>query len=176
MDDDTWLTELFQQHYARIGRYISYKAPDLDVDNLTGQVFCLATENCEDIRQIPKPELWLLTTARNLIFNEIRKTRRWATLYGRIGPRFVTRVTDDHADEVIDSDRLTRALARLSRKNREIVYLIAYHHLNTGEIAEVLGMSRSSVAMRLHRLRAQVATPSGQDDAKPLTELVDRRS
>jgi RNA polymerase sigma-70 factor, ECF subfamily len=55
----------------------------------------------------------------------------------------------------LDRDQLRRALGQISANHREVLVLRFYDDLDTSEICAVLGCSRETLAVRLHRaLRA----------------------
>ena len=61
-------------------------------------------------------------------------------------------------DAVEIADAVHRALAALSKVNREVVVLRYYAHLSEQQTAEVLGIARGTVKSRLSRALAQLAT------------------
>ncbi len=64
------------------------------------------------------------------------------------------------AEQYHDAASLQRAVAGLSLPLKQVMSL-ALEGLGTGEIAEVLGISESSAAVRLHRGKAQVRARIG---------------
>lgn len=78
--------------------------------------------------------------------------------------------TPDPTGDVETADAIRRALADLSRVNREVVVLRYYAHLNERETAELLGIAPGTVKSRLSRALAQLA------DNAHLTDLTERPS
>jgi RNA polymerase sigma-70 factor (ECF subfamily) len=64
----------------------------------------------------------------------------------------------------LDRDQLRRALLSLSNTHREVLVLRFYDDMDTPEICAVLGCSRETFAVRLHRalraLRVAIAKES----------------
>jgi RNA polymerase sigma-70 factor (ECF subfamily) len=63
--------------------------------------------------------------------------------------------------EALDRDQLRRALARLPDQHRQVIVLKFYDDLDLDEACAVLGCSRATFAVKLHRalraLRASLA-------------------
>jgi RNA polymerase sigma-70 factor (sigma-E family) len=64
----------------------------------------------------------------------------------------------DPADVVAVTDAVHRALADLSKVNREVVVLRFYAHLSEQQTAEVLGIAPGTVKSRVSRALAQLAS------------------
>ena len=60
------------------------------------------------------------------------------------------------ADNAVLRRRLRKALARLPRAYRAVVFLREMEGLSTREVAHVMGMSEDNVKTRLHRARVQL--------------------
>jgi RNA polymerase sigma-70 factor (ECF subfamily) len=104
--------------------------------------------------QLPEPPIgWLLGTARRLLANADRSTRRRDRLTLRIADSIPqSSGGDDRAGEVVAA-----ALAQLSTADREVLTLSAWYELSADEAAQALGCSRSAYAVRLHRARHRLA-------------------
>ena len=83
-------------------------------------------------------------------------------LYRRLASEHgVVSAGDDHE---IDP-RVIAALARLNERDRELLMLLAWEELSQAEAAEVLGLRKNTVAVRLHRARRQFADALAAEDA-----------
>jgi RNA polymerase sigma-70 factor, ECF subfamily len=105
---------------------------------------------------------YLYRITRNLALNDLEKTRterRWVEEEGRREFRHVP-----SPDEVIEGDRLRAvveaAIAALPERRREVFVLARYHGHSYAEIAQVMGISRQTVANQmsaaLDQLRAEL--------------------
>ena len=64
---------------------------------------------------------------------------------------------DQSANTIIDRDEeLAAAVMKLPRKLREVILLYYYQKMNVTEVAEVLGITQSSVSGRLKRGREKL--------------------
>ena len=166
MDEDTWHSQVFAQHWQIVRRLVARRLPyglaDL-ADDITQEVFMIAWVRRARIDH-DNPFPWLYHTAINLLRNRVRKLRTaqrytvstettWDTVAeGPYGKR----------DDEVSVD-LTQALAALSRTEREL-YLLAYlDGKNSGEIAQLLRLKPAAVRKRLERMRNRLRARLGQD-------------
>jgi RNA polymerase sigma-70 factor, ECF subfamily len=93
---------------------------------------------------------WLFGIARHAALDELRRRRRQVRLAadppdpGAAGP-------EDFTEAALRRAALTAALATLPVRDREVVALRFHAGLETAEVAEVLGVSRTNAATLLHR-------------------------
>jgi RNA polymerase sigma-70 factor, ECF subfamily len=129
-------------------------------DDVVADVFLVAWRKLDRLPAEPLP--WLLGTARKLLANRRRGEERTVALHRRLAAEHdgVTAGSEDEVDE-----RVIRALAHLSERDRELLMLLAWEELSQAEAAEVLGLRRNTVAVRLHRARRQFAEALAAQDA-----------
>jgi len=126
--------------------------PD-EADDVVAETFLIAWRRFDDIPANAGP--WLLGVARRVLSNRRRSDRRVLSLSNRLAER--ERRKPSAPD---DSDlRLTieAGLERLPEKEREAIRLLAWEGLSTGEAAVVLGCTRATLAVRMHRARRRLA-------------------
>lgn len=113
---------------------------------------------------------WLYTVAENVCRNASRGARRHNALAGRLQ---LVRLEDaeDHADGVVrrlDEERrmaeLLAAVDRLSRKDRQILMLVAWDGLSYLQVAQALDIPVGTVRSRLSRARKRVAALMGEGE------------
>jgi len=93
---------------------------------------------------------WLFGIARNAALDELRRRKRHATL--ATDPADASATTpEDFTDTSLRKAALQAALATLAPRDREVIALRFHAGLETAEVAEVLGVSRSNAATLLHR-------------------------
>ncbi|MFE7223558.1 RNA polymerase sigma factor [Nocardioides sp. NPDC057577] len=106
---------------------------------------------------------WLYTVAENVCRNAARGARRQRALAGRLQ---LVRLVDaeDHADGVarrLDEEsrmsELLVAVDRLSRRDRQILMLVAWDGLTYLQVAQALDIPVGTVRSRLSRARKRVA-------------------
>ncbi|TDV38606.1 RNA polymerase sigma-70 factor (ECF subfamily) [Actinophytocola oryzae] len=96
---------------------------------------------------------WLLTVVRNIVIDTVRARRARPTELPELedgGP-----MTDDHADQVVDSVVVLDALAQLSADHRAVLRTLYYERQTVREAAVTLGIPEGTVKSRsYHALRA----------------------
>lgn len=103
------------------------------------------------------------TTALNLARNRLRwsRLRRWVALetLEEASPSFLP-------DEALRAELrdLRDALQRLESSDREVLLLSEYAGLDTGELAQVLGVATGTVGSRKHRALARLRTLLKEND------------
>jgi RNA polymerase sigma-70 factor (ECF subfamily) len=157
--DAAWFTSEVAAHLDAIFRYFLRRAARQDAEDLTAEVFATAWRRREDIPEeavLP----WLYRTAGYVLANH---RRRMQSIPSSLPD---APLDDDHAQRIADVDEITRALAQLSERDREILLLHAWEGLDGNELADALGISRSGAQAALSRARARlrdVWEPSMQD-------------
>ncbi|GIJ48416.1 siderophore-interacting protein [Virgisporangium aliadipatigenens] len=164
MRDEHWFTRLYTDHYPDVSRYAMRRLTDPDaVAELTQEVFVVAWRRRADVPDQGLP--WLYGVARRLLANHWRGLRASPAPVPLPGKE--TTVGADHhaaADRLAD---VRRALATLSDPDRELLQLIGWEQLTLAEAARVLGCSRPTAAVRLHRARGRLTRALAGPTAAP---------
>ena len=159
---------LFNAHAAAVRAYARRRVDPVAADDAVSEVFVIAWRRLDDV---PDNALaWLLGCARNVLAHQRRRSLRDLALLDRLAG-------EPAANAAFGAERgLAQALAQLSADDRELLLLVAWEGLESAQAAEVLGCSRSALAVRLHRARKRFAAALSQADAdepprsRPLAE------
>jgi RNA polymerase sigma-70 factor (ECF subfamily) len=147
--------ECFRQHYARVLAYALRRLPDRSgAEDVAAETFLVAWRRLDDIPSDALP--WLLGIARHVIQNERRSARRRDRLAARIGAQPL-RHEPAAGDASPSQSEVRQALGRLSERDREVLLLTTWDGLDHRRAAAVLGCSRGTFAVRLHRARIRLA-------------------
>lgn len=154
--DEDWFTSLYAAEYARIVRYGLRRLADGDASaELAQEVFVVAWRRRGEVPDRSLP--WLYGVARRLLANQWRSRR---------GTPDVLPITDvdlarvpgsSGADTTVGVADVRAALAVLRELDQEILRLIGWEELTVSEAAQVLGCTRATAAVRLHRARRRIA-------------------
>lgn len=177
-DQDVWLDaiggsadawgELFLRHHRAVYNYCFRRTAQWSVaEDLTSAVFLEAWRRRNDVRLYGDSAIpWLLGIATMLTRNHERTLRRYQAALARIAPPDRGDGESDAGDPAdvvaarVDAERraalVLEALARLPRRDREIVGLAASGQLSHGEIADALGVPVGTVKSRLSRARKKL--------------------
>jgi RNA polymerase sigma-70 factor (ECF subfamily) len=156
------LTELFHRHAADIRAYARWRVGDADADDVVGEVWLVAWQSLESVR--PDGErAWLFGVARRVVLARHRQHVARVALTSRLSAEHDRSVVDV-AEHVVFTDRVRQVLDELSDADRELLVTATWFDLSSAEAAKVLGVTRATYAVRLHRargrFRAAFRTPS----------------
>jgi RNA polymerase sigma factor (sigma-70 family) len=121
----------------------------------------------------PDARPWLYGIASNLISQHRRAEQRRYRAMGRAGS---DEVSESHADRVatrLDAQArrgpLAAALAGISKKDRDVLLLVAWADLTCEEVGRALGIPAGTARSRLHRARKQIR--AALDRIQPATTM-----
>jgi RNA polymerase sigma-70 factor (ECF subfamily) len=144
--------DLHTQHFTRVYRYIAYRINDQPrAEELAADVFRIAWE--KNLAEPPGIG-WLLATARRVLSNEYKGRRRRLELVERLKDQ--SRSQDPGSSDE-EKGAVAEVLLRLNDRDREVLMLSYWDDLTTAELAQTLGCSASTAAVRLHRARRAFA-------------------
>jgi RNA polymerase sigma factor (sigma-70 family) len=151
--DDDWFSAVYAAHYPKIVKYGLRRLGDLESSiELAQEVFVVAWRR--RARVPPEALPWLYAVARRLLANHWRAHRAAPVLVpmNELHPSAGLSEPDAAADLAL----VTAALATLSDLDQEILRLVGWEELTVAEAATVLGCSRPTAAVRLHRARRRL--------------------
>lgn len=128
-----------------------------EADDVLQDVFLNAFENIRSFDPGRKFSPWIYRIAHNVFVNAIRKRSLWSA--ARIDFDTVLPIlpgdeqTDAQALRSEERQMLDEALPRLPAKYREVLDLFYTEEFSYDEIADVLGIPRATVGVRLRRAR-----------------------
>jgi RNA polymerase sigma-70 factor (ECF subfamily) len=149
--------KIYRDHYDAIWRYVQFKGVGLDVEEIVADVFTTAWRKLKDIPE-EKAGAWLYAVTRNKIGDAMRdKARRIPMTLTRDEVHDV-QVVDDPANAVLEQLTFEGVLNALDNDlDREILYLIVHDDLSPTDVAQILGLKRTAVSMRIRRLNDKLA-------------------
>ncbi|MEV0809421.1 sigma-70 family RNA polymerase sigma factor [Micromonospora sp. NPDC050200] len=165
--DEGWFTRLFAAEYAHIVKYGLRRLADADASaELAQDVFVIAWRRR---REVPDRSLpWLYGVARRLLANEWRSRRAAPDVLPITDADLLRATSSPGADLTVGVADVQAALADLNDLDQEILRLIGWEELTVAEAAQVLGCTRATAAVRLHRARRRL-TEAMSDQAAPPT-------
>ena len=143
VDRDDRLADAFERHRAWLVRRLALVVGDIDeAQDLCQETFLRAAEH-----ELPEGDgapRWLATVGIRLAIDERRRRRRWGLL--------PIRETDATWAIAADPD-LWQALRSLDRRTRAALLMTVIDGFTQDQAAEVLGVTRGTVASWLSRAR-----------------------
>jgi RNA polymerase sigma-70 factor (ECF subfamily) len=152
MEDAARFEQLFRAHVGRVRTYVARRTAE-GVEDVVAETFTIAWRKLERVPEDALP--WLLATARRVLANQRRSSRRRLALVERLTrteqPILVAATEDPRADAVRE------ALGGLRPRDRELLLLVERDGLTSEQASRVVGASSAAVRVRLHRARQRFA-------------------
>lgn len=156
---------LFEEEAPRLKRFLRRFGARISPEDITQDAF---TKLCASQEEIANPKAYLITTARNLALNDLRRQDNHKTdTHGDI-ETLAPAVTADPETQLIASERLSTAEAALEGLEshlREALLLHIVEGLTQPEAATRLGVSRRTVQRYIETALAQLALALSDPDA-----------
>lgn len=107
-------------------------------------------------------EAFVFSIARRRAVRAVIRRRLWVPIEQAFGRH--DNAPDPEAQAVARAEhvRVRAALARLPRRDRQALLLVALGHMSSAEAAVVLGLSLSATKMRVHRARKRLVAELGE--------------
>lgn len=125
---------------------------EASAEDATAEAFIRALTRWGSVRDLPHRDAWIMRVATNVALDQLRKRRREA-----VAP-LASEAAWDGADPALRLD-VAAALARLPRRQREVVVLRHVAGLSEAEVSAALGVSVNTV--KTHGQRGLAALRTG---------------
>lgn len=144
---------LFASYRSDMVAYCGWRADSVsDAQDAVAEVFLTAWRRLDELPDGDAARVWLYATARRVIANQRRSSRRRAALYERLAldpAGAVEEPTSPGWEEAM----VHEALRRLRPRDREVLLLAEWEDLPPTQIAVVLDCPAITARGRLHRAR-----------------------
>ena len=163
--DTTAFEQLIERHQALVaGTVARMLGSNSDVEDIAQQVFIRVWNSAGRYVAKAKFTTWLLKITRNLVFNEMRRTKRHPHLPAQIEPDADAIPLKDEQATAPDATLLEnelqaaieKAIGLLPETQRMALVLRRYEELSYEEIADVLELSVPAVKSLLFRARTEL--------------------
>jgi RNA polymerase sigma factor (sigma-70 family) len=142
---------LFAAYSSDIVAYCGWRAGTDDAQDAVADVFLTAWRRLDDLPEGDAARVWLYATARRVIANQRRSTRRRTALTDRLSVEAASAPRNSSVDE--EETLVYKALHRLGPRDREVLLLAEWEGLTPAQIASVVGCLTVTARGRLHRAR-----------------------
>jgi RNA polymerase sigma-70 factor, ECF subfamily len=148
-------SEVFSACYGPVLAFARRRLePELAKDAVA-ETFVTAWRRLDELSGDPMP--WLYRMASNAIANQRRGLARRQRLDERAQLLADPSAVPDHAESVVETDRLAAAFQSLSEADQEVLRLVTWDGLDHRAAASVLGCSAATFKVRLHRARNRLS-------------------
>src|SRR5688500_8211914 len=155
---------VYQTELPRIYNFFRYRVGDDQLaEDLTSETFEKAWKHRARYRNdLASFSTWLFSIARRIAADHFRKQRHSVPLEDA-AQLADPQVLEEEAQEQAEFAYLSRILARLAERERELVALKYGAGLTNRAIARISGLSESNVSTILHRLTSQLRAQLEKD-------------
>jgi RNA polymerase sigma-70 factor (ECF subfamily) len=163
--DTSAFETLVERHQSLVGGTVAHMlGSNSDVEDIAQQVFIRVWKSAR--RYVPRAKFttWLLKITRNLVFNELRRSKRHAHVPLQTDPGAEEFPLKDEKNPAPDASLLQTelqqaiedAITQLPESQRMALILRRYEQLSYEEISEVLDLSVPAVKSVLFRARTEL--------------------
>ncbi|MFC1937702.1 sigma-70 family RNA polymerase sigma factor [Chloroflexota bacterium] len=150
--DPEALTQIYEQYFDRIYRYIALKIGNrTEAEDMTQQVFLNAIKSISSFKWKGVPfSAWLFRIAHNQVVDYLRKKTKHGTV-PLIEP--LAESDDDPqqmAEQQLDMERVLAAAQRLTRAQQEVISLRFAGERTIAEAARIMGKSQGAIKALQH--------------------------
>ena len=156
-NDELALASLMDIYYSDLYNYASrFTKDDPLIKDCIQEVFISLWQRRETAETILSPKYYFLRAIKNKVLKAIHKNINKATSahlqeeYDFFHEFSIEQVIIEKQVSEEKAVKLRKVLSLLSKRQKEIVYLKYYQHLDHGQIAELMNISRQSVYNLLH--------------------------
>jgi RNA polymerase sigma-70 factor (ECF subfamily) len=159
------LERLIERHQSLVaGTVARMLGSNSDVEDIAQQVFIRVWKSASRYTPRAKFTTWLLKITRNLVFNELRRSKRRAQVPIQTDPSAEEIALKDETTAAPDATLLEHelqqaiedAITQLPETQRMALVLRRYEQLSYEQIAEVLDLSVPAVKSLLFRARSEL--------------------
>jgi RNA polymerase sigma-70 factor (ECF subfamily) len=163
--DSAAFEQLIERHQSLVvGTVARMLGSNSDVEDIAQQVFIRVWKSAP--RYVPRAKFttWLLKITRNLVFNELRRSRRRAYAPLQSEPKAEEMQLKDESNQSPDTslletelqEAIDKAISELPETQRMAVVLRRYEEFSYEQIADILGLSVPAVKSVLFRARTEL--------------------
>ncbi|MBI3839466.1 MAG: sigma-70 family RNA polymerase sigma factor [Planctomycetia bacterium] len=148
------IAQLVSDYHQALYRYAYRLTGSVqDAEDLTQQVFLIAQQKLDQVRDAEGVRGWLFTVLRNSFLKSCRQPR---PLLAASAEFDINKIPDDAIEQSIDSVRLQAAINALSDEFKIVILMFYFEHRPYRVIAELLDIPLGTVMSRLARAKANL--------------------
>ena len=156
-NDEEALASLMDIYYSDLYNYASrFTKSDELIKDCIQEVFISLWQRREMADTILSPKYYFIRAIKNKVLKAVHRTMQRGTSsdlldeYDFFHEFSIEQIIIDKQVSEEKAVKLRRIVALLSKRQKEIIYLKYYQHLDHGQIAELMNVSRQSVYNLLH--------------------------
>ena len=149
------LQRLIDDHLDAVYRY-AYRLTGVvqDAEDLTQQVFLIAQQRLDQLRETERARGWLFTILRNSFLKTVERTQPVSAT--SVGLDLESVPTETESTQAVDRAELQAAINELPAEFRVVVTMFYFEDCSYREIAEKLDLPMGTVMSRLARAKGHL--------------------
>ncbi|GAB3792546.1 RNA polymerase sigma factor [Virgibacillus kimchii] len=150
--DEELITDWFDSYADDIYRFLVYYMSTPDVEDVVQEVFIKAINRYDSFNGKSSPKTWLISIARNLAIDEIRRQKRqdWRRLIKTY--EYKTENSPESAQIANETKlQLHQVISKLRQNYRDVIILRGIEELSIAETADILKWPDKKVSLTFHR-------------------------
>jgi RNA polymerase sigma-70 factor (ECF subfamily) len=153
VDLEAVITELA----PRVLRYVRARLGDAGLaEEVAQESLASLVRRCRQASPPDSPDAYVFAIARRRAGRVVWRRRLWVPLDAASGAHAAGPSPESRTIARAEEHRVRAALARLSRRDRDAILMVAVGELTMADAAAALGLSVSAVKMRVCRARARL--------------------
>lgn len=154
-DAESRFEEIYDRYSGLILAYAARRTSDAhDAADVLAETYMVAWRRIKEVPAGEDARPWLYGVARLVLANHHRGKRRRRGLNQRLALDVANLIDDAAAfHSELDSSAVAAAFDDLSEGDRELLTLVGWDGLERDEVAAIIGCTRATVRLRLHRAR-----------------------
>lgn len=162
--DSGAVTILYERYVDRIYRYIAYRVPNDDAEDITAEVFVKMVEGLPKFTITGAPfESWLYRIAATRIADYHRKNQRTTEVELTDFVADKEPLPEEHILNEQEAEKLKQALSLLSEEQKLVLMLRFIERRTHQDVADVIGKSVSAVKSIQHRALVELTRILGSE-------------
>jgi RNA polymerase sigma-70 factor (ECF subfamily) len=156
--DPAAVSYLYESFVDRIYRYIAFRVPDEDAEDIASDVFVRMVESLPQYTYTGAPfEAWLykIAAARVADFHRARSKRQHEEINELMSDS--QPLPEEHLEDQQELQLLRAALQNLTEEEQTILILRFVERKGHNEVAEIMGKSASAVRTMQHRALSRLS-------------------
>jgi RNA polymerase sigma factor (sigma-70 family) len=171
----------YADHVREVLAYCLRRTSQTLAEDAAAEVFAVAWRRVSELPAEPQTLPWLYGVAANVLKNQSRSARRTRNLSLKIRSQASERNPGPERQAIDQSvhDEVALAIMSLKPKYRDVIRLVEWEGLTRNRVAEMMGVSRSTIDQRIHRAYQQLARRLGHllvDDQRGGNHATERAS
>lgn len=150
---DTRFTSIFEEHHRAVLAYFLRRLNREEAEEATADVYLVVWRKLAEVPAGDETLPWLYGVSRRVFANRLRSRRRADNLLAKLARLRPLPIADP--DNVIvqraEDRAIVEALSTLRRQDQELLRLAYWEELPHAAIGELVGCSRKTADVRIHR-------------------------